>query len=139
MILHPARMGQHNKRALVRQLQKLGMASRADLAKSLGMSQPTAGKIVDELLAVKILEEVEIAGNGDHGSARLGRPGRQLQLNRSRSGFLGSISASAKLFWPKFRSGRTMKTAGAFHSATRLPRPARRRRGKKIWARRQKS
>ncbi|HTB84877.1 MAG TPA: ROK family protein [Candidatus Sulfotelmatobacter sp.] len=89
MILHPARMGQHNKRALVRQLQKLGMASRADLAKSLGMSQPTAGKIVDELLAVKILEEVEIAGNGDHGSARLGRPGRQLQLNRSRSGFLG--------------------------------------------------
>jgi DNA-binding Lrp family transcriptional regulator len=82
-------MGQHNKRALVRQLQKLGIASRADLAKSLGMSQPTAGKIVDELLSVKILEEVEIAGNGDHGSARLGRPGRQLQLNRSRSGFLG--------------------------------------------------
>ena len=89
MILHPARMGQHNKRALVRQLQKLGTASRAELAKSLGMSQPTAGKIVDELLAIKILEEVEVAGNDDQGSARLGRPGRQLQLNRSRSGFLG--------------------------------------------------
>jgi predicted NBD/HSP70 family sugar kinase len=89
MILHPARMGQHNKRALVRQLQKLGTASRADLAKALGMSQPTAGKIVDELLAVKILEEVEVAGNGESGSARLGRPGRQLQLNRTRAGFLG--------------------------------------------------
>jgi predicted NBD/HSP70 family sugar kinase len=87
MIFHPARMGQHNKRALVRQLQKLGLASRAELAKSLGMSQPTAGKIVDELLAEKILEEVEVAEV--NGSTRLGRPGRQLQLNRSRAGFLG--------------------------------------------------
>ena len=80
-------MGQHNKRALVRQLQKLGVASRAELAKSLGMSQPTAGKIVDELLADRILEEVEIAEAGN--AVRLGRPGRQLQLNRSCAGFLG--------------------------------------------------
>ena len=89
MIFHPARMGQHNKRALVRQLQKLGVASRAGLAKSLGMSQPTAGKIVDELLADKILEEVEGVEAGAPGEARLGRPGRLLQLNRSRAGFLG--------------------------------------------------
>ena len=87
MIFHPARMGQHNKRALVRQLQKAGVASRAALARSLGMSQPTAGKIVDELLAEHILEEVADAGG--NGAARLGRPGRQLQLNRSRAGFLG--------------------------------------------------
>ena len=82
-------MGQHNKRALVRQLQKTGVASRAALARSLGMSQPTAGKIVDELLAEKILEEVEVVEGADSGSARLGRPGRQLQLNRSAAGFLG--------------------------------------------------
>jgi len=92
MIFHPARMGLLNKRALVRQLQKSGIASRAALARSLGMSQPTAGKIVDELIADKILEEIEIdeanGGNGQ-GSTRLGRPGRQLQLNRSQSGFLG--------------------------------------------------
>jgi predicted NBD/HSP70 family sugar kinase len=87
MIFHPARMGQHNKRALVHQLQKLGVASRAGLAKSLGMSQPTAGKIVDELLAENILEEVEVSQM--NGETRLGRPGRQLQLNRSRAGFLG--------------------------------------------------
>ena len=82
-------MGQHNKRALVRQLQKTGVASRAVLARSLGMSQPTAGKIVDELLAEKILEEVEGTEANGHGTSRLGRPGRRLQLNRSQAGFLG--------------------------------------------------
>lgn len=80
-------MGQHNKRALVRQLQKAGVASRAALARSLGMSQPTAGKIVDELLEEGILEEVEALET--NGETRLGRPGRQLQLNRSQAGFLG--------------------------------------------------
>lgn len=89
MIFHPARMGQHNKRALVRQLQKTGIASRAALARSLGMSQPTAGKIVDELLANQVLEEVEGTEANGGSATRLGRPGRQLQLNRSRAGFLG--------------------------------------------------
>jgi predicted NBD/HSP70 family sugar kinase len=89
MIFHPARMGLLNKRALVRQLQKDGVASRAGLARSLGMSQPTAGKIVDELLAGKILEEIEVVETNGHQGARLGRPGRQLQLNRSQPGFLG--------------------------------------------------
>ncbi len=82
-------MGLLNKRALVRQLQKTGIASRAGLARSLGMSQPTAGKIVDELLAEKILEEIVTADPAGNGSHRLGRPGRQLQLNRSKPGFLG--------------------------------------------------
>ena len=82
-------MGLLNKRALVRQLQKTGIASRAGLARSLGMSQPTAGKIVDELLDEKILEEIEVAEPAGNGALRLGRPGRQLQLNRSQPGFLG--------------------------------------------------
>jgi predicted NBD/HSP70 family sugar kinase len=83
-------MGRLNKRALIRQMQKAGVASRAGLARSLGMSQPTAGKIVDELLALKVLEEVEVSGeNGGGAATRLGRPGRQLQLNRSQPSFLG--------------------------------------------------
>ena len=82
-------MGRLNKRALIRQLQKAGVASRAELARALGMSQPTAGKIVDELLAVQVLEEIEpTAGSGD-GAASLGRPGRQLRLNCSQPSFLG--------------------------------------------------
>jgi predicted NBD/HSP70 family sugar kinase len=89
MIFHPASMGLLNRRALIRQLQKTGLASRASLARSLGMSQPTAGKIVDELLVEKILEEVEPPETRGHGAVQLGRPGRQLQLNRSQSSFLG--------------------------------------------------
>ena len=95
MIYIPSRMGQLNRRALLRQLQKLGMASRADLAKSLGMSQPTAGKIVDELLEMDVLEEVAVplaeadgrTANGDV-TSQLGRPGRQLRLNQSCAKFL---------------------------------------------------
>lgn len=84
MIYVPSRMGQLNRRALLRQLQKLGVASRADLAKSLGMSQPTAGKIVDELLAAEVLEELDLPENNGGESALRGRPGRKLRLNQSR-------------------------------------------------------
>ena len=97
MIYVPSRMGQLNRRALLRQLQKLGVASRADLAKTLGMSQPTAGKIVDELIGMDVIEEVAAVpaengarnGNGHGDSNPLGRPGRQLRLNESRAKFLG--------------------------------------------------
>jgi predicted NBD/HSP70 family sugar kinase len=84
-------MGRLNKRALIRQLQKAGVSSRAGLARSLGMSQPTAGKIVDELLALKILEELETPAANGHvpAAGRTGRPGRLLQLNRSEARFLG--------------------------------------------------
>jgi len=95
MIYVPSRMGQLNRRALLRRLQKLGVASRADLAKSLGMSQPTAGKIVDELIETDVLEEVAVpvaetsARNGGDEASPLGRPGRRLRLNESRAKFLG--------------------------------------------------
>lgn len=88
MIYVPSRMGQLNRRALLRQLQKLGVASRADLAKTLGMSQPTAGKIVDELLAVDVLEEIELPETNGAESASRGRPGRRLRLNQSQSKLL---------------------------------------------------
>ncbi len=88
-------MGQLNRRALLRQLQRLGVASRADLAKSLGMSQPTAGKIADELLELAVLEEVEPLLTpvretaGDEETILRGRPGRQLRLNQSAARLLG--------------------------------------------------
>jgi len=84
-------MGRLNKHALLRQLQKAGTASRADLARSLGMSQPTAGKIADALIAQGVLEEVEVSEQPENGgdSPRPGRPGRLLQLNRTQPKFLG--------------------------------------------------
>jgi predicted NBD/HSP70 family sugar kinase len=89
MIYVPSRMGQLNRRALLSKLQKLGAASRAELAKALGMSQPTAGKIVDELLAASILEEIELPETGGTESTIRGRPGRRLRLNQSRPRLLG--------------------------------------------------
>jgi predicted NBD/HSP70 family sugar kinase len=98
MIVVPASMGQWNRRTLVRALQRLGSASRADLAKALGMSQPTVGKIVEELLAMGLLEEVgeeRAAGAKTRQgrrvglAMRLGRPGRLVRLNTVRRRLVG--------------------------------------------------
>ncbi len=93
MVLIPAKMGRINKRALLGRLRRVGQASRADLAKSLGLSQPTAGKIADDLLRLGILEELdeEVSGRTEargHARAKVGRPGRILRLNRSQARFL---------------------------------------------------
>jgi predicted NBD/HSP70 family sugar kinase len=93
MVIIPSKMGRHNKRALLDRLLRLGTASRADLAKSLGLSQPTAGKIADELLKLGVFEETdEPDQNGNPHTAknpRMGRPGRMLRLTQSKSRFLG--------------------------------------------------
>jgi len=89
-------MGRLNTRTLLNRLQKVGTASRADLAKSLGMSQPTAGRIADELLELGVLEEVatqDVAGSTrneppGNSASRLGRPGRLLRLDTTRPRFL---------------------------------------------------
>lgn len=92
MVVIPKKMRRLNERTLIGRLQLLGVASRADLAKALGMSQPTAGKIVDKLLERGILEEVENASAGPPRNSgtqnRLGRPGRMLRLNRRQPRFL---------------------------------------------------
>ncbi len=88
-------MGRINKRALLGRLQRIGQASRAELAKSLGLSQPTAGKIADELLRLGVLEEVDevttaslIRSRTANGRGKVGRPGRILRLNRTQPRFL---------------------------------------------------
>jgi len=90
VVLQPEKMRRINRRVLLNRLQALGTASRADLAKTLGLSQPTAGKIVDELLTGGVLEEVvareATAHNGTN--ARLGRPGRLLRLDQRRARFV---------------------------------------------------
>jgi predicted NBD/HSP70 family sugar kinase len=96
MVVVPSKMGRLNKRTLLARLQRMGTASRAELAKSLGMSQPTAGKIADDLLFLQVLEEAEDqkaapgapGDNGGMARARLGRPGRMLRLNRTTPRFI---------------------------------------------------
>ena len=91
----PASMRLINQRTLVRLFLRLGTASRADLAKAAGMSQPTAGKIANRLVEMGVLEEIddeaaaaESSTNGNAKSNRLGRPGRLLRLDRTRPRFM---------------------------------------------------
>ncbi len=96
MVVIPSKMGRLNMRALLNRLQMMGTASRAGLAKSIGLSQPTAGKIVDELIRMDVVEEVDLAESAEKSlqravkaAAKVGRPGRMLRLNRDRIRFLG--------------------------------------------------
>src|SRR5512140_633446 len=88
----PASLRRTNQRTVISLLLRLGCASRADLAKAAGISQPTAGKITAELLELGILQEVEPAASGTNGewqlSPRLGRPGQLLRLDDRRPRFL---------------------------------------------------
>jgi predicted NBD/HSP70 family sugar kinase len=93
MVVVPSKMGRLNKRALLDRLQIMGVASRAGLAKAIGLSQPTAGKIVDQLIETGVIEEVESSeAAGENGESRVagkvGRPGRMLRLNRTPVRFL---------------------------------------------------
>ncbi|HTL16001.1 MAG TPA: ROK family protein [Patescibacteria group bacterium] len=88
----PASLRRTNQRTVISLLLRLGSASRADLAKAAGISQPTAGKITTELLRLGILQEAgssaadPVSGNG--GISRLGRPGQLLRLDGKHPRFL---------------------------------------------------
>lgn len=87
----PASLRRTNQRTVISLLLRLGTASRADLAKAAGLSQPTAGKITSELLELGILQPAgssasEEKANGS--SPRLGRPGQLLRLDEDRRRFL---------------------------------------------------
>jgi predicted NBD/HSP70 family sugar kinase len=76
----PASLRLRNQGTLVDQLLRTGTATRAELAKVTGMSQPTAGKIVDELLAQGVVEPVAEESGARGG---VGRPGRRVRLSTS--------------------------------------------------------
>lgn len=85
----PASLRLSNQRRIIDQLLRTATATRADLAKATGISQPTAGKIIDDLIQAGVVEEIpgEARGQLDpEGSGRrvmpLGRPGRTLRLAR---------------------------------------------------------
>jgi predicted NBD/HSP70 family sugar kinase len=60
-------------------------ASRAELAKATGMSKPTTGKIIDDLMHAGVVEEIKLL---DGGRPSVGRPGKQLRLATNRSRFV---------------------------------------------------
>jgi predicted NBD/HSP70 family sugar kinase len=87
----PASLRRANERTLLGALLRLGEASRAELAKVAGLSQPTIGKITSELLDLGVLLEEEESGlpNGTADAVpKVGRPGRRLRLNDTQARFL---------------------------------------------------
>lgn len=88
-----------NQRRLLSVLLGRGVATRAELARAVGLSQPSVGTIVDELLAAHILEispDPQGPGYGVRGGMngmastppRVGRPGQLVRLDRTRLRFL---------------------------------------------------
>jgi len=90
----PASLRRTNQRTVISLLFRMGAASRADLAKAAGISQPTAGKIISELLELGILKQTDSPasshqdGQPGNGKPRLGRPGQLLRLDGERLRFL---------------------------------------------------
>ena len=74
-----------NQATLLEQLLGRKAASRAELAKATGMSKPTVGKIIDNLVRAGVVEELRISDDGRPG---LGRPGKQLRLATTRNRFV---------------------------------------------------
>jgi len=81
----PLNIRQINRRAILDVLLRTHTSTRSDLARATGLSQPTAGKIVDDLLAEGVLEP---AATLPSAVARMGRPGHDLTLNRAKPHFL---------------------------------------------------
>ena len=93
MVVIPTKMGLINKQTLIYRLQRMGMASRAEIAKELGLSQPTVGKIANQLLKQGVIEVVRTKKSKDKGddeedAIKIGRPGISLRLNRKDPRFL---------------------------------------------------
>lgn len=84
----PANLRLANQRLVIEHLLR-GHSTRAGLAKTTGMSAPTVGKIVDELVQAKVVEELsEKPDSGEIPSKTLGRPGKWLRLARDERRFI---------------------------------------------------
>ena len=81
----PASLRLANQATILEQLLGRKAASRAELAKATGMSKPTTGKIIDDLVHAGVVEEIKLV---DGGRPSVGRPGKQLRLATSRSRFV---------------------------------------------------
>ena len=88
----PVSLRRTNQRTVISLLFRLGSASRAELAKAAGISQPTAGKITAELLQLGVLRRAgpaeDLAARSGTGVQRLGRPGQLLRLDDQRLRFI---------------------------------------------------
>jgi predicted NBD/HSP70 family sugar kinase len=85
----PASLRRTNERTVISLLLRLGSASRAELAKAAGISQPTAGKIISRLLKLGVVQLADDAdGEREAIPVKLGRPGERVCLSTNRPRFI---------------------------------------------------
>jgi predicted NBD/HSP70 family sugar kinase len=84
-----------NQRKVIQAMMRLRTASRAELAREAGLSQPTVGRIVDQMLATSVLSvgrsDSVSGGGGDFANGEgpaLGRPSTPLELDHRRRRFV---------------------------------------------------
>jgi predicted NBD/HSP70 family sugar kinase len=85
-----------NERKIIQAMMRLRTASRSELARAADLSQPTVGRIVDEMLEHALLAEGDSDAENGSGKtatatvekAQLGRPSRPLELDRRRRRFV---------------------------------------------------
>ena len=81
----PASLRLANQVAILEQLLERKATSRAELANATGMSKPTTGKIIDDLVNAGVVEEIRLV---EGGRLSVGRPGKQLRLATGRPHFV---------------------------------------------------
>jgi predicted NBD/HSP70 family sugar kinase len=81
----PSSLRRANERTLVGMLMRMRSASRAQLAKAAGISEPTCGKIIDQLIEAEVVREMN---DREPSRRRAGRPGRMVRLDTTHSRFL---------------------------------------------------
>lgn len=87
----PSQLRQVHRRAVFERLAAAGAASRAELAAVTGLSAPTVGKVVDDLIDERLIEEFDVADRRLQAAraaaaapfVSVGRPARPLRLDRT--------------------------------------------------------
>jgi predicted NBD/HSP70 family sugar kinase len=79
----PSTLRSMNQQVILERLFRAGAATRAGLAEATGMTRPTSGRIIDSLLAARVIEEAETTDAG-----RTGRPGQPVRLEARTARFL---------------------------------------------------
>lgn len=83
MYIHPADLRHANTRRAFRTLLTKGPCSRADIARWTGVSAVTIGKVIDQMIASQLVEELGTTSLSSADSPSMGRPPRIVSLSRT--------------------------------------------------------
>lgn len=85
----PSAVRHINEVRLLAALYRLGVSTRADLGRELGLMRSTVGNLIAGLIEQKVVLETEVIGATPSGRSA-GRPGQSVQLNPNHSAIIGA-------------------------------------------------